>query len=179
MGRPKQLLPFRGRALAAHSIRQALDAGFQPIVVVIGAAADSMTAALADEPVEIALNQAWETGMGSSIAAGMRRLDGRQLDAVAILLADQPLVSGAHLRGMASLLEPVHVQMVAAEYNGGVGAPALFMRNLFPLLAALPPQAGARHLLRCAQDGIARYPLPEAATDIDTPEDFNALDAAV
>lgn len=175
MGRLKQLLPYRGHTLVGHSIRQALDAGFEPAIVVVGAAADAMCVALANEPVEIAHNASWESGMGSSIVAGMRCLAGRELDAVAILLADQPLVSSAHLIAMAALLEPGHIQIAAAEYNGALGVPALFKRALFPSLAALPPQAGARNLLRGARDGIARYALPEAAIDIDTPDDFAAL----
>jgi molybdenum cofactor cytidylyltransferase len=176
MGRLKQLLPYRGRTLIGHSIHQALDARLKPLIVVVGAAADALSAALANEPVEIARNACWESGMGSSIVAGMRCLDGRKLDAVAILLADQPLVSSDHLMRLAALLQPAHIQIAAAEYNGALGVPAFFKRDLFPSLAALPPEAGARNLLRGARDGIARYPLPEAAADIDTPEDFKSLE---
>ena len=178
MGRPKQLLPFRGRTLVAHSTRQVIDAGFEPVVVVIGAAADAIAAAIASEPVEIVRNAAWESGMGSSIAAGMRHLTSYELDATAILLADQPLVTSAHLIAMAELLAQPHVTMAAAEYNGALGVPTLFKREMFPSLAALPPEVGARQLLRCARDRIAVYPLPEAAVDIDTPEDLDRLIAS-
>ena len=178
MGRLKQLLPYRGRTFIEHSIRQAREAGFQPVIVVVGAEAEAVIAALAGEPVEIARNEAWESGMGSSIAAGMRRFEGSDAEAVAILLADQPLVTSAHLRAMANLLESPDVRTVAAEYNGTLGVPALFRREMFPLLALLPPEAGARHLLRGSRAHISAYPLPEAAMDVDTPDDFAALNAA-
>jgi len=177
MGRLKQLLPYRGRTLVEHSIRQAMDAGFEPVIVVVGAEAQAVMAAIAAELVEVARNDAWESGMGSSIAAGMRHVAAGERDAVAILLADQPLVTSAHLIAMAKLLEPTHIHIVAAEYSGTLGVPAIFKREMFPLLAALPPEAGARHLLREARLQIAVYPLPEAAMDVDTPEDFEALNA--
>jgi molybdenum cofactor cytidylyltransferase len=175
MGRLKQLLPYRGRTLVEHSVRHAIEAGFKPVIVVVGAEAEAVAAALAAEPVVIARNVAWESGMGSSIATGMRYLDATDSDAVAILLADQPLVTSNHLVSMASLLGAPHVRIVAAEYNGTLGVPALFKREIFPLLSALPPEAGARHLLRGSRAEIRAYPLPEAAMDIDTPEDFEAL----
>jgi molybdenum cofactor cytidylyltransferase len=175
MGRLKQLLPYRGRTLAEHSIRQAMEAGFGPVIVVTGAEAETVIAALAAEPVVIARNAAWESGMGSSISAGMTHLEASDADAVAILLADQPLVTSNHLAAMATLLLNGHLLAVAAEYNGTLGVPAFFKREMFPLLAALPPQAGARHLLRSPAAQIAAYPLPEAAMDVDTPADFAAL----
>jgi molybdenum cofactor cytidylyltransferase len=159
MGRLKQLLPYRGRTLLQHAIEQARHAGFTPIIVVVGACADLVTAPLAHEPVEIARNDAWQLGMGSSIAAGIRQLIARNPsalpDAAAILLADQPLVT--------------------SQYSGSLGVPALFKRCLFPLLEALPPASGARHLLRQPSAPLRAYPLPEAAQDIDTPQDFSSL----
>jgi molybdenum cofactor cytidylyltransferase len=178
MGRLKQLLPYCGRTFVEHSLRQAREAGFDPVIVVVGAEAETVSAALAGKPVEIACNAAWESGMGSSIAAGMRRLEGRDAEAVAILLADQPLVTSVHLIAMARLLAETRVRAVAAEYNGTQGVPALFKREMFALLAALPPEAGARHLLRGWRSEIAVFPLPEAAMDVDTPDDFEALNAA-
>lgn len=176
MGRLKQLLPYHGRTFVEHSIQQAVEAGFQPVVVVVGAEPEAVIAAIGAEPVEIALNEAWESGMGSSIAVGTRHLEGSDSQAVAILLADQPLVTSHHLVSMASLLDVPNVQIVAAEYNRTLGVPALFKRETFPLLATLPPQTGARHLLRESRPEIRAFPLPEAALDIDTPDDFEKLE---
>ena len=178
MGRLKQLLPYRGRTLLEHAIYAAMETGFGPIIVVVGAQADAVAGVIAAQPVELVRNDVWESGMGSSIAAGMRHLESRALDGVAMLLADQPLVTAAHLRAMAELLEETHLPMVAAEYHGTLGVPALFRSEIFPSLSALTPEAGARHLLRGSPDRIAVFPLPEAAMDIDTPEDLEALNAA-
>lgn len=175
MGRLKQLLPYRGGTLVAHAARQALNAGFAPVIVVVGAQAEAVAAAVAAQTVTVARNPAWESGMGSSIVAGMRLLAEGESEAVAILLADQPLVTAPHLAAMADLLRASRAAMAAALYNKTLGVPALFKREMFPSLAALPAEAGARHLLRGSGAGIIEYPLPEAAMDIDTPEEFAAL----
>lgn len=176
MGRLKQLLPYRGRTLVAHAVEQAIEAEFLPVTVVTGAASEEVQAAVRTLSVKIVFNDAWQSGMGASIVAGMRHLQSRSPSAVAILLADQPLVAAYHLKEMSRLLQNGSAKIVAAEYNGTLGVPALFRREMFQQLLSLPPEAGARLLLRHESLHITAYPLPEAALDIDTPEDFAALE---
>lgn len=178
MGKLKQLLPYRGRTLVEHSIQQAVEAGFHPIIVVVGAEADAVRRAIAAQPIEIVQNQQWQSGMGSSIAAGIRQLkeSGAESAAVAIVLGDQPLVTAEHLAAMRTLLHTRENPVVAAQYQRTIGVPALFKRELFSMLASLPPEAGARHLLRTSVVRVTEFPLPEAAVDIDTPADFGALE---
>jgi molybdenum cofactor cytidylyltransferase len=57
MGRSKQLLLWRGKPFICHVARTALDAGLAPVVVVTGAQASDVRAALADLPVEIVRNR--------------------------------------------------------------------------------------------------------------------------
>lgn len=177
MGSLKQLLVHKGKPLVQLAIEQARGAGFSPVLVVVGAEADAVRAAIAAQPVEVVQNVSWRAGMGSSVAAGIKYLqrDGTESFAVAILLADQPLVRAEHLIRMRHLLSTQRAPIVAARYGDTLGVPALFKRNLFGLLASLPVDAGARHLLRDAGLSVTEFELPEAAADIDTPEDFKAL----
>lgn len=179
MGQSKQLLRFRGKMLVEHAILQAIDAGLRPVVVVVGAEGTAVQNAIAALPVEIAQNENWQAGMGSSIAAGIRRLQQIAPDAtaVAILLSDQPLVQARHLSAMRDLLTDGAAKIVAADYNGTLGVPALFKRELFAQLAVLPPDFGARRILRDSRSMVSAYPLPEAAIDIDTPADYEALNS--
>ena len=170
MGRLKQLLPYGGSTLVEHAAEQALAAGFDPVVIVVGAEAASVRAALAARPVQVVENSSWHLGMGSSIQAGLGVL--LEAEAVCILLADQPYIEARHLREMQTLLEGSTALAVAAEYDGTLGVPAFFLRELFRELQSLEPATGARALLR--RYAVA-YPLPEAGIDIDTPEDFAKL----
>jgi molybdenum cofactor cytidylyltransferase len=173
MGRIKQLLPYRGATLVEHTILTAQKAGFAPVVVVLGAQAVAVGEAVTRTTAERVMNQDWEAGMGSSVTAGVARL--LDLDAVAILLADQPCISATDLTAMCRELEGSEAAVVAASYAGTVGVPAIFRNSLIPMLLQLAPDAGARALLRDKGLNVLRYELPAAATDIDTPEDFAAL----
>jgi molybdenum cofactor cytidylyltransferase len=177
MGRLKQLLPYRGGTFVQHAVRQALEARFDPVIVVVGAGAEAVQAAIAPEPVHVVHNEGWQRGMGSSVSAGVRRIqeEGFASAAVAITLADQPLVTGEHLRAMRQEIYLSGAAVVAAEYNGMLGVPAIFARKLMGELINLPPEAGARHLLRRPELQVKAFPLPEAAMDIDTPEDLQIL----
>ena len=176
MGRVKQLLPYRTTTFIGHAIEQARLAGFAPLIVVVGAESAQVRASVAALPVEIAENSNWQLGMGSSIRCGLHALQttAPEIAAVAILLTDQPLVTGDHLRRMCALLS-LDCSAVAAEYSGSIGVPALFQRKVFPKLLSLAPEAGAKQLLRELGEAVRPFPLPEAGTDIDSPEDYSRL----
>lgn len=177
MGQPKQLLHFRGKTLIERAATQAIEAGLSPVIVVLGANASAASRAVAGLPVEIAQNENWQSGMGSSIAAGIHSLLRSQPEAagVAILLADQPLINAKHLSDMRELLGTGDIDIVAAEYSGTLGVPAFFARELFSLLAAIPADSGARRIIHGQRARVTAYSLPEAAIDIDTPDDYAAL----
>jgi molybdenum cofactor cytidylyltransferase len=179
MGALKQLLPFRGGTLLSNAIAQAKEAGFARIAVVIGADAIRVAEAMTGEQIETVENPGWDSGMGSSIRAGMAhmRMHGTLPEVLAILLADQPFVRSTHLMAMRRLQAESGGTIVAAEYDGCHGVPALFTPALFAMLENLAPEAGARQLLRDGRFPVTSYPLPEAATDVDTPGDFAALEA--
>jgi len=179
MGRLKQLLPYRGRTLIQHAVDQALLACFDPVVVVVGAESASVRSMVASLKTVIVENPFWKSGMGSSVSAGVRWLqkDGTEAAAVAILLGDQPLVTSGHLKEMRSRIHLSSADVIAAEYDGTLGVPALFKRNLFSALSALPPSTGARNLLHEPGLNVEPFPLPAAAWDVDTPTDYENLPA--
>ena len=141
MGEPKQLLPFGHTTLIQHALEQATGAGFDRVAVVVGAHAAQIIDAIGGIGVEVVHNQVWETGMGSSLVAGLQHLlqSGSNPEYVALLLADQPLVRAAHLAAMRRLAEESQSPIVAARYGGTLGVPAFFHHALFPELAALAP----------------------------------------
>lgn len=177
MGMLKQLLPYRGRTLIQNAVHQALQAGFDPVVVVVGAESAAVRSSVATQKSVVVDNPYWRSGMGSSVSAGVRwlRHEGTESAAIAILLGDQPLVTADHLKEMRTRLHRGSADVIAAEYSGTLGVPALFKRKLFTTLSELPPSAGARHFLRHPGLNVEPFPLPEAALDIDTPADYNSL----
>lgn len=176
LGEPKQLVPYQGRTLLRHAAETAAASGCRPIIAVLGANAGALRAELAGLPVWAVENEDWESGMGSSIAAGVQPLtDLNHLDGAIILLADQPLISPEFLRELVFQFEETLAPIVASEYDGTLGVPALFAETLFPELLALDGAGGAKQLIQQYRSRAASVAFEGGSVDIDTPEDVEVL----
>ena len=179
MGRPKQLLPYRGRTLLRHAAETAVASGCAPLVLVTGALHDELVAEVADLPIRAVRNEHWETGMASSLQAGLTAVAGTNPTAVLVLLTDQPLVTPALLQQLVALQQQTQAPAVAAAYAGTLGVPAIFSRALFHDLQQLQGAQGATRLLAMLGPAVGRVDFPAGLLDVDTPEQYAALLAAV
>lgn len=170
LGRAKQLLDFGGKPLVRHVVEAA--AACSPVIVVVGAEARGVLAALGGLEVQAVENPAWrEGGMASSLRSGIHALP-PQVNAAIVLLCDQPAVSCELLRTLVATQRNTGKAIVACRWKDAVGPPVLFLRNRFPLLLALSGDAGARSVLESEGDGVALVEFPGGAFDVDTPEDW-------
>lgn len=177
MGTPKQLLVVDGIPLIVRATEAALASTAWPVVVVLGAHAEKIRPVLARQPVLIAENPAWAEGMAASIRAGISTLQqfSRALDAALIALCDQPAFSTETISRLVQAHHRSGASVVAAHYQGRNGAPALFHREHFAALGALTGEEGARAFLNGDRANVCTVDLPELGLDLDTPEDFAAL----
>ena len=176
LGEPTQLLELDGVPLLRRAAQAALSSGCRPVVVVTGASAEAVGSVVADLPVRRVLNPDWQGGMGTSIHAGILALDDPGIGAAILALSDQPRVGAGTCERLVRLHREAGQPVVAAEYAGTLGVPALFARSLFPDLLTLGPDKGCKGLiLRQAPERLGRLTCPEAEIDIDTPEDWNRL----
>jgi molybdenum cofactor cytidylyltransferase len=173
LGRPKQLLEFRGKSLITHLVAEAITAGIQPVVVVSGAV--HLSVPLAGQPVSIVENPRWREGMGSSIAAGVRFLSDQAVDAFFVAVCDQPYVSANLFTEMIAAKKRFAKGIVACSYAGTTGTPVLFDRQYFGMLEELTGQEGAKKILRAYQADVAAVPFPHGEIDIDTEDDYEKL----
>ena len=177
MGRPKQLLPYQGRSLILHAVEVALASLCQPIIVVLGAYVEQIKPELMPKAVQVVENSQWQEGMSSSIRAGISMLlkTNSKLDAVIISLADQPLVSPQIFNLLIQSYQETQKVIIASKYNETTGVPALFSNALFPELMELEGDKGAKKLIQKYIDTGVILLIPEAAIDIDTPDDYKQL----
>ena len=175
LGQPKQLLMLDGETLLARSVRLAGEAGAAPVIVVIGANADLIGAAVPVDSADVVKNEEWEQGIASSIHAGVNSLDA-DARGVLILACDQPRLSAEHLRGLIeTFAAQSETSIVASAYAGVLGIPAVFPREAFPQLLALRGDKGARALLVRAPCPLITIPFPGGEVDIDRPDDLAQL----
>jgi CTP:molybdopterin cytidylyltransferase MocA len=153
MGRPKALLhdehdvPFLDRAVG----------------VLFDGGCDTVTVVLAED---------WDEGMGASLRAGLRALDGGPAEAALVTLVDLPDVDETVLRRVVGTGAGAQA-LVRATYDGRPGHPVLVGREHWAGVAATAHgDHGARDYL--STQGAVACECADLATghDVDRPEDL-------
>jgi molybdenum cofactor cytidylyltransferase len=178
LGRPKQLLPYRGKTLLTHTATESLNAALYPVVVVTGAFHPEVSESLRGQPVDIIFNPDWEKGMASGIVAGVSKMLILQpdMDTVIIAVCDQPYISSALLRQLVATHDTSKKGIVACIYADSAGTPVLFSRSYFEQLLLLSGSDGAKKLLKQHSADLATIPFPQGHIDIDTEKDAQKLE---
>jgi len=173
-GQPKTLLPWQGKALIRHVAEAGLEAGLDPIVVVIGAVGEPLKQALAGLPVTIVENEEWRLGQSTSVRMGLRSLP-EDCGAALFLLADQPTVTSAIIEALVRRHQQTLAPIIAPRIAGKRTNPVLFDRDTFPDLMNIEGDTGGRAI-------FSRYTLQYLdwkdvglLLDIDSPEDYQKL----
>jgi 4-nitrophenyl phosphatase len=175
-GQCKQLLDWQGKPLLAHAADVALEAGLDPVVVVLGCQAEETYSALGDRPVQKLLNYRWEEGMSTSVRTGLSGIPPDAAGAI-FLQCDQPRVTPALLRDLVDRFEQTDGSIVHPVHDGRRGTPVLFPRRFFPELSSITGDEGGRSLVEKHPEQVATVPVenPDMFTDVDTPEDYAEL----
>jgi len=173
LGRPKQLLPYRGTTLLDATLSLARSCGLDQVMVTLGGAGDAVRAAVDFAGVDVVDNPDFGAGCGSSIAAAVDVLDERT-DGIVLLLGDQPGVSPATVRRLVD--KAAGSPLGVCRYVDALGHPFWFGREMFAELRALH---GDKAVWKLLESG--RYPVIEVDAegvvplDVDTWEDYEAL----
>lgn len=173
LGRPKQLLPYRGATLLDATLATARACGFGQLLVALGGSAAQVRAQVdlsGTEPVEVPDHG---DGCGASIRTAVRQVSPRA-QGVVLLLGDQPGVTADTVRGLVA--QVAGSPAGRCRYTDGLGHPLWFGRPLFRELAALRGDKAAWKLLDAERLPVAEHrvdgPVP---LDVDTWEDYRAL----
>jgi len=176
----KPLLELHGRPLLEHALEAAFASELSPVLVVVGHDADAVVAVLpADVEVEVVRVGDWDRGISASLRAAVDAVDAldarREVSAVCIGLADQPLIGPGSYRRLAAA-HAEGAELAVATYRGVRGNPVLLARTLWPAARTLTGDVGARALMTthavvevdCTDTGVP--------TDVDTLEDLRDLE---
>jgi nicotine blue oxidoreductase len=169
-GRPKALVELDGQLLVERAAQTIRAAGCAPLVVVLGAGAAEVTARADLGGATVAVNDAWDTGMGSSLRAGLAALASTDAVAVVVMLVDTPGVTVTAAQRIAERAGPD--ALATATYHGEPGHPVLLGRAHWAGVAAYAlGDVGARRYLTAHADAVIRIPCEDIADggDIDEP----------
>jgi molybdenum cofactor cytidylyltransferase len=169
MGSTKQLATFDGVPLIRRSTMAAIDAGGSPVITVLGHMVEQCAKALDGLDIIIARNEAYASGLASSLQCAVRHLPASAEGAM-IMLADMPALSVEHLqRLMAAFRKGGGQSVVRATFEGKRGNPVILPRIMFDEVFMLAGDVGARHLIERGDVPVIDVELGEAAAlDVDT-----------
>jgi molybdenum cofactor cytidylyltransferase len=177
LGKPKQRLQIDGESLLHRTARLALAAGWAPVFVVLGFEAEQMQADLGWLPVTVVRNPRWLEGMGASLRVGVHAAAAirPKVDALLVLVCDQPRLTQHHLQTLLAHCVSGRAAIIASQYAGQTGVPAVFGREFFPQLQAVEGDRGAREVLVRESARLQAVAWPDGAFDLDTPQQLNTL----
>lgn len=175
-GQPKALVELNGRTLAERGADLLRSGGADPVLIVTGAAPVRLPGTRTVD------NPDWRTGMGSSLRAALHALtDTRDVGAVVVALADQPLV-GAEAVARLITAYRAGASVAVAAYDGQPRNPVLLAREHWPeVVATAAGDTGARTFLRARAELVTQVECGDTGRpdDIDTPADLARISAAL
>lgn len=176
----KQLANVNGKPLFSHCLEQYLSddkpiKGIEKVTIVLGCYKQQLHALLPNgvEPCEV---DNWHLGMGHSLAESICKID-TETTHVLIALADQIAINTDIVKRMLLTSSEHPSKIVAAKFKNSllqenIGPPVIFPAQYFKQLKELSGDRGAKRVIQRNLENVMCLTIPEAALDIDTPEDL-------
>lgn len=177
MGRNKLLLEVAGQSVLRRAVVTAVEAGLDPVLVVVGHESERVRAELDGLRCEVVLNTGYQEGIHSSVRTGIAAVPER-CEAAVVLLADMLLVEARMIRTLVQRYGAERPPLVVSDYEGVDAPPILYDRRLFGELRVLEGEGcGKRVVKRHTAEAVRiRWPA-RALTDLDRPEDLERVRA--
>lgn len=175
MGTNKMLLEIDGESLLRRTTKRGLEAGLDPLFVVLGHEAKRAQEEIADLPCDVVINEEYERGIASSLRAGVAALS-PECGAAVVFLADMPHVTPKMLAALVSHYVRTGARLVASQYGEVKAPPVLYDASLFPELSAVSDARCAQQVVKRHLDEAVVLAWPEARLeDLDRPEGLARL----
>jgi len=176
LGKPKQLVKFKGKTLLQHSIDVASGLNIKEQYIVLGANRAKILAETQLRAFKPLNNVVWKVGMAGSLRLGLNSI--QELDHVTdvlVILSDQPYVNKELMHDLISKHLETKSLATFSEYKNIPGVPAIFSRALFHKLQELQGDKGARQLIENGLTNFQLVPFEQGIIDIDTEKDLHLL----
>jgi CTP:molybdopterin cytidylyltransferase MocA len=171
-GGGKLLASLHGKPLLQHVLDHVAEAGLTEVVVVVGRDADRIEQAVSWRTERRIGNPEPERGLASSVQTAMAALDAG-VDAVLILLGDQPTVTAGTMRALLAAPSNAGRPIVAPRYATDVGRNPVFLRRpAFDLVAGATGDRGLGPVLSAHPELVEEVQVVGDNPDIDTPADL-------
>lgn len=173
-GFPKPLLHADGQRFVERILGTLADAGVEDRVVVVGHEADAVRERADLSGARVVHNADYESGMLSSVQAGVRSVDEAGSDALLLWPVDFPFPPASVVRELVDVFRAERPDVAIPTADGERGHPALFAGTTFEALLSAPPDEGARAVVYADRTDVREVPADDdrVFVDVDTPEEY-------
>jgi molybdenum cofactor cytidylyltransferase len=171
MGTNKLLVPIDSAPMLNHVIDAALYSQACRVLVVVGHDSGTIIGLCSECTTEIVHNPDYNSGMASSIRAGIKALPA-DIGAALIIPGDMPYITAMELDRLIDAHRAEANAICVPQYRGRRGDILLWPRPFFPALEKLTGDAGTRPLLPQFADHlrVVEFDGPAILMDCDTPD---------
>ncbi|AZQ63402.1 nucleotidyltransferase family protein [Flammeovirga pectinis] len=175
LGRPKQLLKWKGETLLNHCIEKASAIDKSTTFLILGAYKKEIENSLKSKTIKVIDNQNWNEGLGSSIREGVYHIKQKEYTDLLIVLSDLPLLSVSYLKSLITAFYSSSKKIAVTSYGNMQGVPVLFNAQYFDALLQLKGDEGAKKILQKYKEDTLVLKSDVPYIDIDTEEAYSAL----
>lgn len=173
LGRPKQILAYRGSTVLGVTLDAVRRCGFDQVVVTLGAAADAIRERVDLAGVDVVVVADAGSGCSASLRAALEVVE-RRAAGIVLVPGDQPGLSPSAVRLL--MHERGGAPVVVCRYRDGIGHPFWLGRSVFADVAALHGDKGVWKLFESGRFEVAFVDIDEAVPlDVDTWDDYRRL----
>ena len=175
MGELKLLLSYRGATVLDATIAAVEASAIDRLIVVTGARAEQVEAAVESRQVTIVRNPDYRRGNMSSLLTGIAGDTGAE--AFIVVPGDMPTIRTAALDSMIGLWFETGPWAAVAEYDDRIAHPFLLSRTAVDAMDQMTGEKVlGRLLVDSDDDRVIRLSVPhKAPRDVNTPEDYAGL----
>ncbi|WP_340694333.1 nucleotidyltransferase family protein [Hydrogenobacter thermophilus] len=147
-GAPKFLFPYEGMPLLKRLLEKCLIVEPEHTYIITGAYHKEIASKV--ENGRLIYNPKYSEGMASSIRLVSEKATELELEAIVLILSDQPFVNDYMLRMLINRFNEGY-DIVSFEKNGEPCPPSLFSRRYYKALAELKGDTGAKKIIKEAK----------------------------
>ena len=175
MGRPKQMLAWKGKTLLRHVLENLIHSTVDEIILVLGHEAEAIQKSLTEFQIKIVINPDYQQGMASSLRQGLLAMDPGS-EAFLVVLADQPGIDPEIINQIIHKFQRADPRRGIARpvYRGLQGHPVLISVRYLQEALQLQGDVGARQILMNHPEDILEIEADQEGIlkDIDTHEEY-------
>ena len=171
-GENKLTKEIQGIPLIKHSVKNILASSIDELIIVLGHQKETIEKLIDNnEKIKFVFNKDFESGMASSIKAGLNHLS-KNTEAFFICLGDMPMVNSDIYNQL--IQSKNNKEIIVPTYKGQQGNPILFSKSIKEKIMAIQGDVGAKKILELNKNKILNVEVNSKSIgkDFNTKDDF-------